>query len=179
MQRIQLTEAHSIAFPALDWLQHGARRIGAGFAHGSAHAGLSHKVAIVANLHMARYTHLASKAAVGPHNRATGHAHAASDSRACADDTVVGNMYLIIDDHVVGNLRVVDRAAVNGATGTNVHAIANHDATHLMDLLPTIGPPGETEAIGTDNGSGVHAAIIAERYAVVDHHIGFQAGTSA
>ena len=127
---------------------------------------------IVANLQMAGYTDLAREAAIGANAGAAGQSGATGNGCARADDAVVRDMHLIVDDHIVLNNRVIQGAAIDGHTGSDIDPIADAHRAQLMDLLPAAGPAHKTETVGADHRGGVHMAIFPDDNPIVDHHVG-------
>ena len=84
------------------------------------------------------------------------------------------NLYLIIELHIVTDNRILNCTPVDGGIGTNFAVVANNHVTHLRNLDPTAIFPlkvgCETEAVGTNDDTGMNDCAHADTAMRVDRH---------
>tara|TARA_Y100001954_G_scaffold192594_1_gene207298 strand:+ start:60 stop:374 length:315 start_codon:yes stop_codon:yes gene_type:complete len=102
---------------------------------------------IVGNLKVAGKTRLTADCATLAQLCATCKPNLPRNRGSRTNGDAVRDVYQIVDDDIVFNHSVVQRATINGTTGTNFHPIANADGTQLENLLPPTACRCEPETI--------------------------------
>src|SRR6185503_6538318 len=100
---------------------------------------------------------------------AAGDADAARDRAVRADAHVVPDLDLVVELDALLDHRVVERAAVDGGVGADLHVVADAHAADLRDLHPSPRLGRDAEAVGADHGPGVHHHAFSQRALRVDH----------
>lgn len=91
--------------------------------------------------------------------------------RIVANHDVMCNLALVINDHAIANNSVIQRAAIDGCAGTDLHAIANNYATNLWDLHPVTTIVGITKAVCAYHCSGLDQAILTDLDLMVNGYV--------
>ena len=111
------------------------------------HPSLPANVDVVGNFKVPGKTRLASNCAALPQFRATSKPDLARNCGSRTNRDTVCNVHQIIDNHIVFYDGVIQCAAVNRATGTNLYTVTNGYRTQLKDLLPPTLRRCKSEAI--------------------------------
>ena len=91
-----------------------------------------------------------------------------------AKNTVVCNVYQIIEFGAVTNLRNAEGGAINATVGADFHVIADFYRAHLGKFFIVITCQSEAEAVGADDGSRVDDGARAYDHAIVNGHVSVQ-----
>jgi hypothetical protein len=112
--------------------------------------------------------------AVLAHRHTTGNPRTSSQHGTGADVAVVSHLYQIVDLAAIADYRIVQRAAIDGRIGANLDIVADGHRTDLRNLDPVLALRRETEAIGTDNRTGMNNHPLTDPATVVDGDIRIQ-----
>src|SRR5258708_8381218 len=93
---------------------------------------------------------------------AAGKADLAHDEAMPANDHVVRNMYQVIDFCALTDDRGSQRDTVDRRVGSNLYIVVDDDVPELKHLAMSTFVEHVTEAVGTDNSSGVDSDAMAE-----------------
>ena len=83
----------------------------------------------------------------------------------------MGDLYLVIQLHAVTDDRVIERAAVNGGVGADLHLVADNHATELRNFLPALAILRKTEAVSTDHRTRLQQAVRANGATISENHM--------
>ena len=109
------------------------------------------------------------KGAVAADDSAAGNTGARGNPGALSYLDVVGYVYLVIEDDMIGEHRVSQRSPINRGACANLDKIANNDTAQLQDFFPFSIIGRKSKSIGPNDCIGMNGAMIPKRHAMVNH----------
>ncbi len=104
----------------------------------------------------------------------TGNADTRRDCGMRTDMNVVPNLNLIIELYTILDYGVVNRAAIYGRIGTDLHIISNQYAADLRNFFPDSAFFYYAETVRADDYAGVYQTSRTDMAVVVNRYIGMQ-----
>ena len=96
-----------------------------------------------------------------------------------ADFAVVGHLNQVVQLDALVDDGLSHGRAVNARIGTNLHVVLNDDDAQLWYLVVALRVGCESEAVGTDDASGMDGDVVANLATVVDDHMGIDGAAVA
>src|SRR6056300_838799 len=109
-----------------------------------------------------------------PNSRGTSNARAAGNSCTLANDYIVSNLNLIIDNHASTDTSIIECTTVNRGICSDFNIIVDKNATQLVYLNPAVCTGSKSEAISTDDTATVQGHSITQGYTVIKGNISIQ-----
>src|SRR5699024_6351932 len=125
------------------------------------HHGFAGDDRVIGNADVPGDTNLATNLALGADDGAAGYTRATGHHGVRTNMDVVTDLDEIIQFDALFKHRILDRAAIHGRVGADLHGVADANAANLRHLDPALAIPGDTETIATDPDAGMKHAIAA------------------
>ncbi len=161
----RLTDGHAaVADPAPDggdFLEEGLHRLSWGSDHLGSRRHVGHDTGFGtdtcpgADAQMACQAHLARQHDLILQDCGAGYARLGDDDTGLTDADVVADLHQIIDPGAGADHGVLQRAAVDGGVGADLHIVLDQHAAELRDGMEAVRGDGEAEAVLADAGARI------------------------
>src|SRR5262249_39443236 len=128
----------------------------------------------VTNMNVTHNAYLAGDHHIVASAAGAGNAHLADQQIVSADPAVVSDLHEIIDLRSFADPRGLERAAVDGRAGADLHVVADLDVAELWHLDMSAILKAVAKTIRANHRVGMHDHAVAKDRAVVEHDVGMQ-----